>query len=105
MAKDPIPIPFDENGSLLAFPMGRKIEWRENYEFDETLTVESMERGRSAARFILKDEHGRRYGMFMTDMLDLIQTAELIAYGHIDARWTFVKRGSNYGIKLVGSRG
>lgn len=121
MAKAPVKIPFEEDGSQMAYTSAshdelpsysyasgsyqKAGEWRDNYEFEATLTVESMERGRSAARFILRDEHGRRFTMFMTDMLELIQTAELIAYGHIDGRWTFQKRGANYGIKLIGSRG
>jgi hypothetical protein len=110
-------IPFDGDGNFMAYardqsrpPSIRRIngtavgvgEWRDNYEFDATLIIDGIRRGQSAARFLLMDsDTGVRYEMFMTDALDMLQRAEMIAYGHIEGHWTFCKRGMNYGITLV----
>lgn len=76
-------------------------EWRDNYVFHATLTVTGTTRGRSAARINLEDEQGHKYEMFLTDIVDCIMNAPTIAYGMIEADWTFAKRGSNYGVKVV----
>ena len=75
--------------------------WKENYEFEDTLIITGMSRGRSAANFNLQSTiNSKNYNLFMTDIVDLIQKAT-INKGTIKGRWTFVKRGSNYGIKLL----
>lgn len=79
----------------------RAGEWRDNYVFHATLSVTGITRGRSAARINLEDEQGRKYEMFLTDVADLLQRAPTIAYGMIEADWTFQKRGSNYGIRVA----
>lgn len=77
------------------------IVWKENYEFDDTLELTGMSRGRSAANFNLKSvTNGRNYNLFMTDTVDLIQNG-VINKGKITGKWTFCKRGANYGIKLI----
>lgn len=101
-------VPFDEHGNLQSYPQrmiinGRVVEsfWRDNYEFDDKLRIANISRGQSSAKFILKsDTDGREYPMFMKDMLELIQTSK-ISNGIVIAKWTFVKRGQNYGIKVV----
>jgi hypothetical protein len=85
-------IPFDKDGNQLSYPDWRHNEWRDNYEFSTTLKIIDIERGRSAARFILEDEEGHTYQMFMKDMMNLLQGQKL------EGNWTFCKRGSNYGI-------
>jgi hypothetical protein len=110
-------VPFDRDGNLISFTYSeypalpaihwenskavRSGEWRDNYVFHDTLIVEEFRRGRSAAKFLLRSESGQKYEMFMSDMLEMVQKAELIAYGHIEGDWTFAKKGSNYGVKLV----
>ena len=85
---------------------GRYIEvydtiWKENYEFEDILIITGMSRGRSAANFNLQSTvNGKNYNLFMTDIVDLIQKAT-INKGEIKGKWTFVKRGNNYGIKLI----
>jgi hypothetical protein len=77
------------------------IVWKENFEFEDTLRLTGMSRGRSAANFNLKSEtNAKDYNVFMTDMVYLFQNGE-ISKGIIKGKWTFVKRGQNYGIKLV----
>jgi hypothetical protein len=81
------------------------IVWKENYEFEDSLKLTSMSRGRSAANFNLRSEtDGRNYNLFMTDTVDLIQNCE-IKNGVIKGKWTFVKRGANYGIRPVLTKG
>jgi hypothetical protein len=75
-------------------------EWRDNYAFTATLTFDGLTSGRSAKYFTLKDEEGHEFTMFSTDLLDLIQRGS-INHGVVSERWTFIKRGQNYGIKMV----
>lgn len=88
---------------------GRYIEvdsiiWKENYEFEDTLYLNGMSRGRSAANFdLLSQTNSKSYNLFMTDIVDMVQNGN-INKGIIKGRWTFVKRGSNYGIKLLESQ-
>lgn len=122
--KTPLKIPFDANGNLMShvgytdpedgncphikyrwegnkrIEIGRG-EWRDNYEFKAILVFDRTERGRSAAHFILYDEEGHQYQMFMTDALDLLKRVPNIAYGHVEGIWTFCKRGANYGVRFV----
>lgn len=85
---------------------GRYIEvdetiWKENFEFEDTLIITGMSRGRSAANFNLQSTiDSKNYNLFMTDIVDLIRKVT-ITNGKIKGRWTFVKRGSNYGVKLL----
>lgn len=107
MAKKQLKIPFKD---------GRPCKWvkdvhdeeRDNYEFDECLEIYGFVRGRSSAVMILRpaDDHGKDfnyvnsiyYQVFLTDSKEIIQhMIHEVIYG----KWTFVKRGENFGIKLV----
>ena len=76
------------------------IEWRSNYEFDTIMTLDSINRGRSAANFTVTDSDGNSYIMFMKDLFDACQNS-VISKGEIAGKFTFCKRGTNYGVKLV----
>ena len=76
--------------------------WKDNFEFDAHLAFVGMSRGRSAAYFHLRSAEGNTYTMFMSDILDLLQRGRVIE-GACYGRWTFVKKGSNYGVKLIHS--
>lgn len=96
-------IPFDSEGNQLHYPdtWGRYgvKEWRDNHEFEGTLRVVNMARGRSAAYFIAEVvETGKRVTLFMKDLFDAIP---FIERGLIRGRFTFQKRGMNYGIRCV----
>lgn len=87
-----------QNGMYISV---NNIVWKENYEFEDTLELTGMSRGRSAANFNLKSISDKRnYNLFMTDTVDLIQNG-VINKGKITGKWTFCKRGANYGIKLL----
>lgn len=109
-------VPFDPHtGDLQTYPQTRykfhpehkthePVEpvWKDNHEFEAVMQFEGFERGRSAAHAILRDQKDmKQYTMFLTDL------AELINYGfdkegvtHTE-KWTFVKRGQNYGVRLA----
>lgn len=107
MAKKQLKIPFKD---------GRPCKWvkdvhdekRDNYEFDECLEIYGFVRGRSSAVMILRpaNDHGKDfdyassayYQVFLTDSKEVIQN---MMHGIIYGKWTFVKRGENFGIKLV----
>lgn len=96
-------IPFNINGDQVHYPdnwgIGKVAEWRDNHEFEGTLRVVDMARGRSAAYFIAEVvETGKRVTLFMKDLFDAIP---FIERGLIRGCFTFQKRGQNYGIRCV----
>lgn len=72
------------------------------------LEIHGFVRGRSSAVMILRpaNDHGEDfnyaksvyYQVFLTDSKEVIQN---MMHGIIYGKWTFVKRGENFGIKLV----
>lgn len=78
---------------------GDEIEWRPNTEVELTLHYEGYGRGRSAVTFYWTDDDGHRYPMFIKDVDGLLK--ENIGSSMIHAVFTYVKRGSNYGIKFL----
>lgn len=112
--------PYTENGSLMHFPEDSrdypdarrtddgyvwgeprivKPDWRPNVPFAATLHLAETRRGRSAAYFIWRDDDGREFPMFISDMLLLVQSGVAIAGGAVSTRWMVTKRGANYGIR------
>lgn len=77
------------------------VNWKDNYEFDDIMIAESVSRGRSSATFkFISELDGRIYNVFMKDLLEMIKYGEFID-GKIKGKFTFCKRGTNYGLKLV----
>ena len=75
-------------------------KWVNNHLWSDTVNVINYQRGNSAARFVVQSEVSvKKYVMFMKDMLDMIKTHN-IEKGRISGCFTYVKRGSNYGIKV-----
>jgi hypothetical protein len=95
-------IPFDKDGNQLTYPedFGRSAvaEWMDNVVFYDTLEFQRFLRGRSAAHCEFKRLSGQKVIMFLRDFEDVIP--EMFA-GRIHARWTYCKRGQNYGIRLA----
>lgn len=94
-------VPFNIKGDLLGYPHGRwdEIHWRENYEFNDTLSFVGFERGRSAAHAIFEDSDGHFMQMFLTNLEDLILAGKKPT--KTKGWWTFVKKGRNFGVKMV----
>lgn len=97
MAKKQLKIPFKD---------GRPCKWvkdvhdeeRDNYEFEECLEIHGFVRGCSSAVMILRpaNDHGKDFNY--VNSKEIIQN---MMHGIIYGKWTFVKRGENFGIKLV----
>lgn len=102
----PIQVPFDREGNQLNYGgygsyLDQNVTWVDNFEFEAALTIKDLYKGRSALNFSLVDElTGKRYTMFMKDMMDLIAKCTIIK-GTVAGTWTFRKQGSNFGIKAV----
>jgi hypothetical protein len=107
-------VPLTKDGTLCTYvylgeggiPAGSRygrepIEWKDKFEWEGVLTLEGMTRGRSAARFIWRDYKDRKFEMFMADMVELVKSGACIENGCCGAKWTFTKKGANYGIKVV----
>ena len=99
--------PYDESGNLLhwvpppGYSWGQPAEWRANVPFEAYMTIVAIESGRSAKYLMLVDEAGRRYPMFIADLVDALKGAGA-AQGQFIARWWMVaKRGQNYGVRVA----
>ena len=95
-------VDFDENENII-----EKIEERDNYIFEADLYISGYERGRSSAVMLLvpfKDKnkdffsHKFHYRVFMSDIEDIVKG---MVRGRIKGSFTWVKKGSDYGIQLV----
>ncbi|WP_217181628.1 hypothetical protein [Streptomyces sp. AC495_CC817] len=77
-----------------------RYDWRPNEPFEATLTLERLERGRSAARFWFVDERGTRYPFFGQGLVDMLSRV-ILDHGRVRGTWIAVKRGANYGLELL----
>jgi hypothetical protein len=96
-------VPFDHKGNLLHYPIARHphtISWLDNLEFSCGMKIDRFERGRSSAYFILKNTQGREHPMFLKDMFEMLKVTTVVK-GEAFGKWTFVKRGQNYGLSFV----
>lgn len=114
MATGQYQIPFDAEGNQQHYPSitwgptdpetGRptRIEptWRDNVVFDDTLTYNSFGRGRSAAYFEFRRQDGTTVTVFMKEFDEMIPHMNA---GVVKGRFRFIKRGMNYGCKLLGT--
>ena len=107
-------IPFHKNGNQLHYPdvfqtynKNKEIVtidnsiWVDNYEFDDVLTYIEFDRGRSSAYFIWSSKSGKKFTMFLIDLHDAIKH---LVDGKLTGTFTFCKRGTNYGVKLLKSK-
>jgi hypothetical protein len=89
---------------------GDKVVWKQNHIFDDGLAVIGYSRGRSAANIDVQSVNdGKKYTIFLTDFMQALTLCEntfrqevngemrLVLVGH----WGFVKRGQNYGIRVI----
>jgi hypothetical protein len=99
--KKPFQIPFDLHGNQLSYNASwMKIEWKDNFEFEDTLKLVDYERGRSSVTFTMVRTDKTTVSFFVSDMVDVIKS-EAYKAGSITGRFTFTKKGSNYGCKLI----
>ncbi len=74
--------------------------WLPNYAFEDTLVYDTYSRGRSAAYFHFVSKTTKRgFTVFLTDFEQgFVRRMER---GEVSGRFTFCKRGSNYGTTMV----
>lgn len=94
MAKGEYEIPFDKNGNQMDYEGWNVATMVPNHEFEDTLTYLHAGRGRSAVGFTFARSDGKTVNVFLTDMDKWIPK---MADGKISGKFTFVKRGQNYG--------
>lgn len=98
-------VPFDKDGNLMHFA-GREgsyngaAEWRDAEEFFSVLYYHGYSRGRSAANMQFKDQAGHEYTMFFSDFDKVVKFLDT---GALVGTFVPVKRGMNYGVKMVTS--
>lgn len=76
------------------------IDWRPNEPFSDTLTLDRLERGRSAARFWFVGSDGTHYPFFGQGFVDALKRTTSTS-GAVHGTFIAVKRGANYGLELV----
>lgn len=92
-------IPYDADGNQLDYnDRYRDITWRDNEVFNDMLEYVRYERGRSSIAFIMKRTNGTYVSMFISDFSAALP--HMVA-GKLKGTFTFVKKGSSYGCKLI----
>lgn len=117
------PIPFDKDGNQQDYPQSWYVatgerakyrgseetyavtrsegpNWKDNYEFEDVLTPVSVGRGRSSVTFTMKRRDGTTVSVFVSDYFEMSQHMQ---QGVVAGRFTFCKKGQNYGCKLIKS--
>lgn len=95
-------IPFDKDGNQVSY----KRHWVSyedvdvpNFEFEDTLVLKDYAKGRSAVTISwVRESNGKEVTMFLSDF---IPVAKVMCGGKIKGRFTFVKKGSNFGCTLL----
>lgn len=95
-------IPFHKNGNQLEYNeyWNPSLEWRDNFEFHDTLALSNYGRGRSSVTFIMERSNGCFVSVFVSDFFDMASHKDFKA-GQITGEFTFTKKGQNYGCKLA----
>ena len=72
------------------------VEYRDNWEFEDTITFKKFGQGRSAIYMVADSKNwpGRTYDIFLSDVTRLMP---LLVKGVYTGRFTHCKRGQNYG--------
>ena len=106
-------IPFDQHGTPVPYCLhgDDRYIWRDNEVFraedrpygliEANLYFVRFHRGRSAANavYVKHDDPSWEVTMFLSDFQEIVTRG--LAPKHLSGRFEFVKRGSNYGIKLL----
>lgn len=97
-------IPFDPNGNQQDYPSDTGWNpripptWVDNFEFVDTLTYVHYTQGRSAVGFTFKRTDETTVNVFISDFSEMLPFMKL---GTITGRFTFVKKGKNYGCTII----
>ena len=81
--------------------MSEEIRVEDPFIFHATLEIASINRGRSAANFSVKDnESNTFFTVHMSELFKLMPTTN-VEQGTITGYWQFVKKGSNIGLTFL----
>lgn len=106
-------IPFDKDGNMQDYPshwyegeypnsVAVGPDWRNNKVFYTTLKFTGFSRGRSSAKLDFLDlTNGKTVSFFMKEFSEAVP---FMTRGYINGAFCFVKRGTNYGVKLLEER-
>lgn len=92
-------IPWDEDKGQ-PWNWGASKSWRDNFEFEATLTMTSMYWSYGSAVH-WTDEAGGVYTMFITDFEKALLAGKSVIDRKITGRFTFIKRGTKFGIRFT----
>jgi hypothetical protein len=92
-------VPFDEeSGDLCATSEARRdVTLRPNFEFSDTLTFDSFVGGNTRV-VMLRCSSGASVGVFLGDFAAMVPH---LVRGGVTGTFTFVKRGTHFGCRLV----
>ncbi len=91
-------IPFDIKGNQLHYPGFSLDHWEDNVEFPGPIEITGYARGCSAAYFEGQLKNGCSVVIFLTDFEEMLPH---LVNGSVDGLFTFIKRGQNYGVKMI----
>lgn len=94
-------IPFDEDGNMMTYADSwcKAHEEKDNYEWMDELVYTDYSKGRSAVNFeFTSRKTGKIYSMFLSDFC---RSIVFLKDASLSGIFTFVKRGANYGVKLI----
>lgn len=95
-------IPFDDDGNQLDY--NPNYSWNptnlvDNFIFEDELSYVSFGRGRSSITFSFVRTNGKTVSVFASNLVEFIPH---FVNGKIKGRFTFVKKGANFGCKYLG---
>lgn len=97
-----IKIPFYKMTNELAKNQySKEIEWKDNYEFEDTMEIVGMNRKGHSITYIMvsKTDH-KKYSIFIKEMLNILQNGS-VNKGIVSGSWTFCKRGQEYSLRFL----
>jgi hypothetical protein len=94
-------IPYDtDTRNHLTHDRGYQIVWYPNKEWEDELQLVKYTRGRSSVTFVFRSIiNGDEFHAFVSNSFEIFKDS---VGGVISGRFTFVKKGSDYGVKYLG---
>lgn len=93
-------IPFDQDGNLCSFSgYWNNKEWLDNFIFEDTLLYCGYTPGTSSAYInFVSIITRKKYLAFLSDFHTIVPW---MVNGEVSGKFTFVKKGNNFGIKRI----
>ena len=96
-----IQVPFDKDGNQVDWHNTYSSTLQDNFEFEDTLQYMGYSKGRSSVTFEFERlSNGKKVTMFISDFNKI---ASSMRYGALEGKFTFGKKGTSYGCKLIES--